>query len=185
MAETGIIIWIRVKAMVLDTVMMGNTKASRIKDINKLIMVATGNSITLIKHMDTQAVAVMDTKVSQTRVIMVVATDSSKVCRIKERLKAVEVKHRFNLKEELVARKTLARRASRIKDLWALSLLHNIQLLHLVAVSRAVFLDKGFHLVNLELPNNLAACPVLKGPFSLHRPDLLLLHWSVGPRSTP
>ncbi|KAF9348008.1 hypothetical protein BGX34_002757 [Mortierella sp. NVP85] len=74
--------------------------------------------------MDIKVVAVMDTKASQTQVITVVATDSSKVFQIKEQLKEVEAKHRSKAmdltKEELinlvVARKILAPRASQIKD---------------------------------------------------------------------
>ncbi|KAF9342123.1 hypothetical protein BGX34_008763, partial [Mortierella sp. NVP85] len=122
-------------------------------------MVAMVNSTTLIKDMDIKAVAVMDTKASQTQVIPVVAMDSSRDCRIKEQLKEVEVKHRSNLKvmdlikEERInwamARKDSmipASKDSRIKDLRALSKPHHSQRLRLVAptalavVSRTVFL---------------------------------------------
>ena len=148
--------------IVMDTITMDNTKASQIKDKvsrirDKHIMVAMVNSTTLIKDMDIRAVAVMDTKASQTQVITVaVAMDSSRDCRIKEQLKEVVAKHRSNLKamdlikEErinlVMARNILVHRASQIKDPQALSKPHHSQRLHLVAltalavVSRTVFL---------------------------------------------
>jgi len=204
----------------VDTVTMASTKASRIKDMvsrtkdkhimvvamdikvsqikdmalgirDKHIMVAMVNSITLIKDMDIKVEAVMDTKASQTQVIMVVvATDSSKVFQIKEQLMDLIKEERIKW---VVAHKILVHRASQIKDPQALSKPHRSQLLDLVAltvwvvVSRTIFLaatrpvfptihsrtlDKGIHLVSPH--SNQAACPAVEGYPFFHRSHLLL-----------
>jgi hypothetical protein len=86
----------------MDTGTMGNTKTFRLKDMalirDKHSVAEMNNAIASIDiRVVVMAVATMDIKASQTQAITV-AMDKHKVCRIKERAREVEGKHRSNLK---------------------------------------------------------------------------------------